>query len=739
MKRVLLLLTLALFSLQPTFSQMEIVQDLNLGFNPSNPRGFIEYQGKTYFFANNSTGNESIYSIDSNGTVTEANTFNLSVKIVKLIVLNGEFYATVKSYISNVGVYTEPYLWRISFSGSDQILNGFCGNFQLLVYDSYVYNNELYFSGKSNCFSNDYKQLYAFNGSTFRLVEAENPTGDFDPQDFAIHNNELYFRGFTSGNGWELFKTNGASVSLAFEFLPGSSSSFPLRMTSYNGYLYLVLLNGTSSTQLFKLDTATSTATAFGIQVANDFKVFNNELYFAETNANNTVRQLAKLDANDIITFIPFANTSEDATGVLFYHELNGSLYFTASKPSTGYELYRYTPGSTAQLIEDYNPGSQGSSPFFRAALNGILYFGADNGNGLGNELHKYTPEVVIMTPIADANFEQLLINLGLDSGSIDGEVPTANIENITTLDISSMNVSSIAGIEGFTALQEFTSIQNPLTTLDFSSNTNLIKINVINNPITSVNVTQNTLLEELTVSTQTGTLNSINVSQNINLRALEVGANNLSTLNVTNNGQLTYLNFGLNPISNINLTFNPLLEFVGAYSSNLTDLDLSSNFNIQTVLCYDGQLTSLNLKNGNNNRNPEDVLVLSYIDATNNPSLSCIQVDDEVAALNNPNWFKDLTTSYSQNCLTLSVNENDLVDLISIYPNPSKDILNIKLHSNNNYVEATVYDIQGKRLITKAIDTEKGFIDISKIASGMYLLTLETKTTSTTKRFIKQ
>jgi len=77
-------------------------------------------------------------------------------------------------------------------------------------------------------------------------------------------------------------------------------------------------------------------------------------------------------------------------------------------------------------------------------------------------------------TLIPDANFEQALINLGYDTGSPNGSVPTANINTITTLIISNMNISDLTGIEAFIALQTLYCSLNPLTSLDVSQNTAL-------------------------------------------------------------------------------------------------------------------------------------------------------------------------------------------------------------------------------------------------------------------------
>lgn len=254
-------------------------------------------------------------------------------------------------------------------------------------------------------------------------------------------------------------------------------------------------------------------------------------------------------------------------------------------------------------------------------------------------------------TPVPDVNFEQLLIDLGYDD-ILDGSVLVQNIENVTTLDISSKNISDITGIEGFSSLTEFTSIQNPLTTVDLRGNRTLEKIVIINNPITTINLTSLTNLTELTVSSQTNTLETISVSTLTNLTLLELGANNLSNLGVGNLTQLTYLNFGNNPISFINLSNNPALEFVGAYNTLLTELDLSNNTAIESVSCHsNAELERLDVKNGLNNDTNGEVILNSVL-ATNNPRLFCIQVDDVANAQSNPNWQKDAVAIYSEDCM---------------------------------------------------------------------------------------
>ena len=122
-------------------------------------------------------------------------------------------------------------------------------------------------------------------------------------------------------------------------------------------------------------------------------------------------------------------------------------------------------------------------------------------------------------TEIPDPNFEQALVDLGIDSdGTINGQVPTNDIAIIITLDVSLKGISDLTGIEDFTALE----------ILDISSND--LKI---------LNISNNLQLTELYASnTGTGNLmiSSLDLSNNVNLELL-YGENLffLETLNLKN------------------------------------------------------------------------------------------------------------------------------------------------------------------------------------------------------------
>nr|WP_315147450.1 T9SS type B sorting domain-containing protein [uncultured Flavobacterium sp.] len=204
-------------------------------------------------------------------------------------------------------------------------------------------------------------------------------------------------------------------------------------------------------------------------------------------------------------------------------------------------------------------------------------------------------------TLIPDANFEKALINEGLDSGALDGQVLTANVSGVTALNMSNKNISDLKGIEDFIDLTDFDCSTNLLTNLD--------------------------------------------VSKNTHLNTLWCRYNLLSSLDVSKNSLLTVLNCDFNQLSNLDVTKNLALSQLHCWNNKLTTLDFSKNSHLIIVRCYNNQLTSLNLKNGNN-----IAMSNSFILLNNNPNLSCIQVDNK--AYSAANWSnKDATASYSEDC----------------------------------------------------------------------------------------
>ena len=282
------------------------------------------------------------------------------------------------------------------------------------------------------------------------------------------------------------------------------------------------------------------------------------------------------------------------------------------------------------------------------------------------------------ITLIPDVRFEQALIDLGIDSdGIINGQVLTADVENIITLNISEKWIEDLTGIEDFVSLENLRA--------DFNE------------------------IQELNTSTL------------LNLKVLDCYQCFLSELDLSNNTQLEWL-------------------FVGnegdVWSLNLFEyIDLSNNPNIKEVAAEEIPfLQFINLNNGNNQ---EDMNLVIYREYNLEPI--CIQVDDAGAANSNQypysTWSITGSAYYSDKC-TLSVPDYNYG--IEMYPNPVEEALT--LSSNLQIQEFFVYDLSGKVQLHQRTQEKQLQIDVKNLQSGMYLLAIKYANGSkVTKRFIKK
>ena len=105
----------------------------------------------------------------------------------------------------------------------------------------------------------------------------------------------------------------------------------------------------------------------------------------------------------------------------------------------------------------------------------------------------------------------------------------------------------------------------------------------------------------------------------------------------------LTILYCGTNLLTSLDVSNNLALEELYCLSNNITNLDVSANTNLIRLNCHGNSLTDLNVANGNNSS-------FTYFYATNNPNLTCIQVDN--VTYSTANWTNvDAQTSFSANC----------------------------------------------------------------------------------------
>jgi hypothetical protein len=93
-----------------------------------------------------------------------------------------------------------------------------------------------------------------------------------------------------------------------------------------------------------------------------------------------------------------------------------------------------------------------------------------------------------------------------------------------------------------------------------------------------------------------------------------------------------------------------------------------------------------------------------------------------------------DGVISLSGDCSLLGINDN-IADLVSIYPNPTSSILNLKIPTNIEVKNVKIFDILGKDV---GVSYNNRF-DISYLSHGVYLLKVETTAGTVTQKIVKQ
>lgn len=86
-------------------------------------------------------------------------------------------------------------------------------------------------------------------------------------------------------------------------------------------------------------------------------------------------------------------------------------------------------------------------------------------------------------------------------------------------------------------------------------------------------------------------------------------------------------------------------------------------------------------------------------------------------------------------NVVTAGVEDNALSQ-VSFYPNPSSDVVNVKVPSSIEITSSALYDVLGKRT---GVQVNNGVLDISSLARGVYLLNVETTAGTLTEKIIKR
>lgn len=173
-------------------------------------------------------------------------------------------------------------------------------------------------------------------------------------------------------------------------------------------------------------------------------------------------------------------------------------------------------------------------------------------------------------------------------------------IAAVKDIHVEGKPITSIEGIEHFTALESLDCSKTKLPSLDTSHNENLVflRCNEIST-LTTLNVSENTALKHLYCNDNA--LTALDLTKNLALEKLECGDNKLATLDLSMNTELKYFGCFNSKLSSLDLTNNTNLEELHFAGNNVSTLDVSKNTNLKKLRVFSNELTSLDTSKNNN------------------------------------------------------------------------------------------------------------------------------------------
>lgn len=220
--------------------------------------------------------------------------------------------------------------------------------------------------------------------------------------------------------------------------------------------------------------------------------------------------------------------------------------------------------------------------------------------------------------------------------------------------------------------------------------------------------------------------IEQLNVTTLVNLKYLDCQDNMLSTLDVSHNTLLEYLDIS---------TGGDVLPL-----NSITEIDLSNNPNIKT-LDASGGINYINLKNGNNNPDMHIDISAFFVGGPPPDGHTCIEVDDAVAAQNNQSPYSEWTIQHAFQSYSLVADcslgtEEFNKKSISIYPNPTSDILNFEVANGTSVEKVILFDISG-RVVREYNNILNSGISLSSVEKGVYLVKIFSGNYTQTQKII--
>lgn len=182
-----------------------------------------------------------------------------------------------------------------------------------------------------------------------------------------------------------------------------------------------------------------------------------------------------------------------------------------------------------------------------------------------------------------DAAFRKWLENPAHINGyGADGVLTTEELADIRSIDVANQNLTTLQGIEVFSALESLNCKNNMLTALDVSQNTGLKYLHCAFNRIASLDVSG--LKELISLNCESNGMTALNLTGCSAMEIIYCRNNNLPVVDFSTNTKLKFIETFDNKLTDVDLSMLSELEFVHLDHNRLTHLDLSYNTNLSPI-----------------------------------------------------------------------------------------------------------------------------------------------------------
>ncbi|KAA0160819.1 hypothetical protein FNF31_04078 [Cafeteria roenbergensis] len=308
-----------------------------------------------------------------------------------LCVFNGEIYFQAEIYLGGLSTRKGVELGMLDSARSTggiaaDIFPGTSGSFPAFMT---VFGERMFMSALGSDAQG--RELWAINSARspslvheFSSVE----TIGGDPKYLTVFDNKLFMQAdsHAMNKGVELFAYDGTEVTLAADINAGAANSNPAHMAVVAGVLYMSADGGNGNGhELYAYDGTNAPAMVADVNAGPDGSFpqwlveFSSTLYFVATTPT-TGRELFRLDGSTAV-LVADTNPGAGDGGFRKMAVLDGVLYIPHFSVALGWELHRLSAEGNAIALElDAFPGAKGSSPSAFVHHDEQLYFAADGG-----------------------------------------------------------------------------------------------------------------------------------------------------------------------------------------------------------------------------------------------------------------------------------------------------------------------------------------------------------------------